>query len=86
MPRRKAPTPCYGAVRLEPGWAVVTRPALFTLGVFLCGCASTSAAPAFRDTAKLVEGRTGHRIFWNQGGVADDAVARRGRELLDREM
>jgi len=86
MPRRKAPTPCSGAVRLEPGWAVVTRPALFTLGVFLCGCASTSAAPAFRDTAKLVEGRTGHRIFWNQGGVADDAVARRVRELLDRDL
>jgi cobalt-zinc-cadmium efflux system outer membrane protein len=54
--------------------------------VVLPGCASTSAAPAFRDTAHLVEARTSHRIFWNQGGIYDDAVARNVRDLLARDL
>ncbi len=62
------------------------RRALFVLAALLPGCASTSAAPAFRDTAQLVEARTGHRIFWNQGGAYDDAVARRVRDLLGRDL
>jgi outer membrane protein, heavy metal efflux system len=64
----------------------VTRCALLALGVLLSACASTSAAPAFRDTARLVEARTGRRISWNQGGVADEAVARRVRDLLGRDL
>ncbi len=52
----------------------------------LPACASTSAAPAFRDTAQIVEARSGKRIFWNQGGVADEAVARRVRDLLARDL
>jgi hypothetical protein len=63
-----------------------TRYALPILGVLLPACASTSAAPAFRDTARLVEGRTGRHISWNQGGVADEAVARRVRDLLGRDL
>jgi cobalt-zinc-cadmium efflux system outer membrane protein len=59
-------------------------PALGTL--LLSACASTSAAPAFRDTSRLVEAGTGHPIFWNQGGAADAAVARRVRDLLDRDL
>jgi cobalt-zinc-cadmium efflux system outer membrane protein len=62
------------------------RRALFALGVLLPACTSTSAAPAFRDTSQLVEARTGRRIFWNQGGVADDAVARRVHDLLGRDL
>ena len=49
-------------------------------------CASTSAAPAFRETAQLVEMRTGRRSFWNQGGAADEAVARRIRELSSGDL
>jgi cobalt-zinc-cadmium efflux system outer membrane protein len=64
----------------------VTRSAWLALGLLLPACASTSAAPAFRDTAQLVEARTGRRISWNQGGVADEAVARRVRELLGRDL
>jgi cobalt-zinc-cadmium efflux system outer membrane protein len=56
--------------------------ALFVLSALLAACASTSAAPAFRDTSQLVEARTGRRIFWNQGGAADEAVARQVRDLL----
>ena len=59
---------------------------LALVAALLPACASTSAAPAFRDTARLVEARTGHRIFWNQGGAADDAVARRIHELLSRDL
>jgi outer membrane protein, heavy metal efflux system len=62
------------------------RRALFALGGLLSACASTSAEPAFRDTADVVEARTGRRIFWNQGGAADDAVARRVRELLGHDL
>jgi cobalt-zinc-cadmium efflux system outer membrane protein len=59
---------------------------LLALCIALPACASTSAAPAFRDTGHLVETRTGHRIFWNQGGVSDDAVARNVRNLLARNL
>ncbi len=56
------------------------------VAALLPACASTSAAPAFRDTAQLVEARTGRRIFWNQGGADDAAVARRVRELLSPDL
>src|SRR5580698_5239272 len=52
----------------------------------LPACASTSAAPAFRDTAQLVLSRTGRRIFWNQGGADDAAVARRVHDLLSHDL
>ena len=60
--------------------------ALWPLAALAPACASTSATPAFRDTAQLVEMRTGRRIFWNQGGAADEAVARRIRELSSRDL
>ena len=52
----------------------------------LAGCASTSPAPAFRDTAQLVATRTGQRLVWNQGTSADAAVAKSVRALLSREL
>jgi cobalt-zinc-cadmium efflux system outer membrane protein len=62
------------------------RRTLFALAAVLSACASTSAAPAFRDTSQLVEARTGHRIFWNQGGAEDEAVSRRVRDLLRHDL
>jgi cobalt-zinc-cadmium efflux system outer membrane protein len=56
--------------------------AAFLLG----GCASTSPAEAFRDTASLVEARTGRRIVWDQGTVADEAAAKKVRDLVSREL
>jgi outer membrane protein, heavy metal efflux system len=67
----------------------VTRRALLALASIAAlapACASTSAEPAFRDTAALIELRTGRRIFWNQGGAADEAVARRIRELVGHDL
>jgi cobalt-zinc-cadmium efflux system outer membrane protein len=58
-------------------------------GVALCvqaGCASTSPKEAFRDTAALVEARTGHKVVWDQAGDDDAAVAKRLRALLLREL
>ena len=62
------------------------RRAVFALATLLPACASTSAAPAFHDTAQLVEARTGRRIFWNQGGTADEAVSRGIRGLLAQDL
>ena len=62
------------------------RFALVASAALLPACASTSAAPAFRDTSQLVEARTGRRIFWNQGGAADEAVSRRLRDLLGQDL
>lgn len=62
------------------------RRVLFAFGTMLPACASTSGAPAFRDTSQLVEERTGHRIFWNQGGAEDEAVSRRVRGLLHNDL
>jgi outer membrane protein, heavy metal efflux system len=63
-----------------------TRLGLSLAATLLPACASTSAAPAFRESAQLVEARTGRRILWNQGGVADAAVARRVHDLLGRDL
>jgi cobalt-zinc-cadmium efflux system outer membrane protein len=60
----------------------MSQRASMALGLMLTGCASTSAAPTFRDASQLVEARTGHRIVWNQGGADDEAVARRVHDLL----
>jgi cobalt-zinc-cadmium efflux system outer membrane protein len=56
------------------------------LAALLPACASTSAAPAFRETSQLVEARIGRRIVWNQGGAADAAVEIRVRDLLSRDL
>jgi cobalt-zinc-cadmium efflux system outer membrane protein len=56
------------------------------LAVLVYGCASTSATPAFRDTAALVQARTGRQVVWNQASADDDAVAARVRELVSREL
>ena len=49
---------------------------LMMLALVPCGCASTSAESAFRDTEKLVQTRTEKRIHWNQGTEEDAAAAR----------
>jgi cobalt-zinc-cadmium efflux system outer membrane protein len=58
---------------------MVTRPALLIL-TLLAGCASTSAAPAFRNVGATVQQRTGHQLRWSQATDddkrVDDAVAR----------
>jgi cobalt-zinc-cadmium efflux system outer membrane protein len=56
------------------------------IAALLPACASTSPAHAFRDTAQLVEARSGRRIVWNQGGPDDQAVARHVRDLLRRDL
>lgn len=56
------------------------------LAAVLTACASTSAEPAFRDTARLVEQRSGRRVTWNRGGSEDAAVALRVRALLATEL
>ncbi len=66
--------------------ALAASPLLCFASVVLAGCASTSAAPAFRDAARLVASRAGHRIAWNQAGDDDAAVARSVRALLAREL
>jgi cobalt-zinc-cadmium efflux system outer membrane protein len=64
----------------------VMRRGLLALAALIPACASTSGASAFRDTAQIVQARTGRRIFWNQGGVADAAVERSLHDLLGREL
>jgi cobalt-zinc-cadmium efflux system outer membrane protein len=50
------------------------------------GCASTSPAPAFRDTALLVEARTGLGLTWTREGSEHIAVEGRTREFLEHEL
>ena len=47
----------------------------------LAGC-SVPREAEFSDVARTIEERTGHRIFWNQGGSADAAVRARVDEML----
>jgi cobalt-zinc-cadmium efflux system outer membrane protein len=56
------------------------------LAFLLSSCASTSSRPAFRDTASLVENRTGRRISWNQSTAEDEAVAKVIRGLVSHEL
>jgi cobalt-zinc-cadmium efflux system outer membrane protein len=51
----------------------------------LLGC-SVPREAGFPDVAKAVEARTGHRIFWNQGGAADAEVDRVVRAMLQHEL
>jgi cobalt-zinc-cadmium efflux system outer membrane protein len=51
----------------------------------LSGCAVPKEA-GFPDVAKTVEPRTGHRIFWNQGGEADAEVAKTIRTMLKHPL
>lgn len=61
-----------------------------SLSVFLlaglAGCASTSAAGAFRDSNALVEERTGYKAVWRTGGAEDDEVDRKVNALLSKEL
>lgn len=50
------------------------------------GCASTSAAPAFREVGREVEGRTGKKLSWITGSDEDEQVRKAVRELLSREL
>jgi len=51
----------------------------------LVGCGVPKEA-GFSTVAAAVEQRTGHRIFWNQGGAADTAVASKVREMLAGDL
>ena len=51
----------------------------------LLGCGVPKEA-GFSTVAAAVEQRSGHRIFWNQGGAADAAVAAKVREMLAGEL
>jgi len=53
--------------------------ALAALSLPACSVPREAGFPEVRDA---VEQRIGNRIFWNQGGAADDAVAAKVREML----
>ncbi len=53
---------------------------------FLAGCASTSAQPAFKDVAHLVEARSGHKIRWDQDTSEDKVAEKAIEDLLGREL
>jgi outer membrane protein, heavy metal efflux system len=57
----------------------------FAAALLLGGCAVPKEA-GFPEVARLVEQRTGHRIFWNQGGEADAAVSAKVRAMLAGEL
>jgi cobalt-zinc-cadmium efflux system outer membrane protein len=61
------------------------RLALAAAAGLLLGCGVPKEA-GFPTVADAVEQRTGHRIFWNQGGAADAAVAARVKEMLAGEL
>jgi outer membrane protein, heavy metal efflux system len=50
------------------------------------GCASTSAQPAFKDVAQSVEGRSGHKVRWNQDTAADKEAEAAIDRLLATEL
>lgn len=59
------------------------------IGIVACAAAaacSVPAKPSFPEVAAAVEQRTGHRIFWNQGGEADAEVEKAIRSMLQREL
>jgi cobalt-zinc-cadmium efflux system outer membrane protein len=49
-------------------------------------CASTSAAPGFRDMAKAIQDRTGYRLRWNQATPEDRDAERALHDLLARPL
>jgi cobalt-zinc-cadmium efflux system outer membrane protein len=60
--------------------------ALFAmLALALAGCASTSAAPAFKDTGKLLEDR-GYRVVWRSGAEEDAEADKAVKALLSKEL
>jgi outer membrane protein, heavy metal efflux system len=61
---------------------VSTCLALLLLG----GCASTSPKPGFKDVAKSVEARTGHRVVWDQNTTEDREVAKAIDKLLAEDV
>jgi cobalt-zinc-cadmium efflux system outer membrane protein len=65
---------------------MTSKAAIAVVVVVVAGCASTSPKQAFRETAGLVEARTGRHIAWNQGGDDDAAVSRLVHDLLSREL
>ena len=52
----------------------------------VAGCASTSAAPGFRDMARTVQQRTGCRLRWNQATPEDRELDGAVRALLARPL
>jgi cobalt-zinc-cadmium efflux system outer membrane protein len=56
------------------------------LVTLVAGCASTSAAPGFRDMAKTIQDRTGYRLRWNQATPEDRDAERALHDLLARPL
>jgi cobalt-zinc-cadmium efflux system outer membrane protein len=52
----------------------------------LSACASTSAAPAFKDASTLAAERTGYRAVWRTGTAEDDEADKKINELLANEL
>jgi outer membrane protein, heavy metal efflux system len=65
--------------------AKVMRSALLAVMV-LAGCASTSPKEPFRDVAREVAQRSGHRVRWNQAGNEDKNVDKAIDDVLRREL
>lgn len=55
------------------------------LALCVAGCAVPKEA-GFPDVQKQVEPRTGHKIFWNRGGEADEEVRRAVRKMTTHRL
>ncbi len=62
------------------------RAAGVLLSLTLAGCASTSPKEAFRDVARTVEARSGHRPDWDPKNPEDPEVRRAIDRMLEKEL
>src|SRR4029079_13881578 len=66
---------------------MITNLAMIALALPLAlGCAGTSAEGSFRDIAKDVEQRTGHKVVWNQGGERDAEGERAVQSMIKGDL
>ncbi|MBX3233560.1 MAG: TolC family protein [Labilithrix sp.] len=54
--------------------------------LLLVGCASTSPQTPFKDVARDVESRSGHKVHWSQAGGDDKQAEQAIDSLLDRDL
>jgi cobalt-zinc-cadmium efflux system outer membrane protein len=59
--------------------------AITTAGLF-AGCAAVPKDAGFGDVQHLVADRTGYAVVWDENTAADQAVAAKVHDLLDREL
>jgi cobalt-zinc-cadmium efflux system outer membrane protein len=65
---------------------MIGRLELLAFAALLSGCASTSAAPAFREVADNVEARSGHLLRWDQSTEEDKQASVAIDRLLASEL